>query len=103
MTDTQIKTLSPLEIKNERIAELQEQVANLSLELSHYRSENKDLGWLQIKMVKQAKALTRLNKRVRFQRAMLRLLNEQHLDIADSIFQAAKAEMPLENGETITF
>jgi hypothetical protein len=103
MTDTQIRVLSPMELKDEQIVALREQVYNLSAELNHYRDANQLPGWLQGKVMRQAKALTRLNKRVRFQRAMLRALNEQHPDIADSIFQTAKVEVPLEEGETLTF
>lgn len=103
MTDTQIRVLTPMERKDEQISELRMQVANLSAELNHYRDENKDSSWLQTKMMRQAKALTRLNKRVRFQRAMLRRLNEQNPKLASIIFEIAKAEMPWEEEEDITF
>ncbi len=103
MTDTQIRILSPMELKDQQNAALRMQIINLTEELNHYRDANQSPSWLQRKVVRQASSLTFLNKRVRFQRAMLRALNEQHPDIADSIFQTAKVSVPLEEGETITF
>lgn len=68
-------------------AYLRAQVYNLHAELDHYRDENKNPSWLQSKIMRQAKALTGLNRRVRVQRLILRELNEIHPEIAETLFR----------------
>lgn len=71
----------------ERIAALQSQVFELSGEVRELRSENPSPSWMQSKVARQAKALARLNKRVRVQRLILRELNEHHSEIAETLFR----------------
>lgn len=72
---------------NAREIGLRAQVRELSAELNHYRDENQNPSWLQSKMMRQARALTNLNRRVRVQRLILRELNEIHPDIAETLFR----------------
>ncbi len=74
----------------EKIAELSAQVSNLHAELSHYRSEEKEPSWLQLKMRRQGEALTRLNRRVRVQRLLLRELNVHDAQLGEDLWNTVK-------------
>lgn len=85
----------------ERLAFLTAQVVNLNAEVLHYRSENLTPGFLQAKMMRQAKALTSLNKRVRMQRLILRELNENHSELADTLFSLVKDKYATELADDV--
>jgi hypothetical protein len=95
------ETLTQEQRLTEQVNQLRLQVVNLSSELSFFRDENKTPGWLQSKVLRQAKALTSLNKRVRMQRLILRELNEINPELADTIFNVVKDKYSTELSDDV--
>ena len=94
-----VTALSKEEQLQERVSMLSTQVLNLNQELAFFRSEDKNPGWLQSKIMRQAKVLTSLNKRVRIQRLMLRELNAQDPELANTLFNLIKDKYSTELDE----
>ena len=94
-------TLTDQQRMEEQVSALRAQVVSLSGELSHYRDENNSPSWLQMKMMRQAKALTSLNRRVRMQRLILRELNLHDSELADTIFNLVKDKYATELADDV--
>ncbi len=84
MATTQLMTEA--ERQKEQLTELRLQVSLLHDELLAYRDEEQHPNRLQGKVRRQSIALTRLNKRVRMQRLILRELTEQNPELANDLF-----------------
>lgn len=94
-------TLTDQQRMEEQVSSLRSQVVSLDAELSHYRDENKSPSWLQSKMMRQAKSLTSLNRRVRMQRLILRELNLHDSELADTIFNLVKDKYATELADDV--
>ena len=87
---SEIKVLTEIERLQEEIAKLRSQVLVLQSDLADAKLDKVPQYKWQGKIARQSNALTRLNKRVRLQRLILRELNAMDPQLANDLFATVK-------------